>query len=110
MLSAASCFLACDMLTSSSTLHVVQSVEPKTSPVKEAPFASNAAPYANGTTPEKHLEPSSKSTSPTIPAAHGGHNNNYHRSEGQNVGNFLTDRNSSRVLAPPGGRSNITFG
>ena len=30
-----------------------------------------------------------------------GHNN-YGRPEGQNVGNFLTDRNSSRVLAPPG--------
>ncbi len=29
-------------------------------------------------------------------------NNNYGRPEGQNVGNFLTDRNSSRVLAPPG--------
>ena len=30
-----------------------------------------------------------------------GHNN-YGRPEGQNVGNFLTNRNSSRVLAPPG--------
>ena len=36
--------------------------------------------------------------------------NNYSRSEGQNVGNFLTDRPSSRVLAPPGGGSQITFG
>lgn len=36
--------------------------------------------------------------------------NNYTRPEGQNVGNFLTDRNSSRVLAPPGGGSSITFG
>eukprot|EP00200_Dunaliella_tertiolecta_P001851 CAMPEP_0202349042 /NCGR_PEP_ID=MMETSP1126-20121109/6700_1 /ASSEMBLY_ACC=CAM_ASM_000457 /TAXON_ID=3047 /ORGANISM="Dunaliella tertiolecta, Strain CCMP1320" /LENGTH=195 /DNA_ID=CAMNT_0048940789 /DNA_START=20 /DNA_END=607 /DNA_ORIENTATION=+ len=37
-------------------------------------------------------------------------NNNYSRPAGQNVGNFLTDRNSSRVLAPPGGASQITFG
>ena len=37
-------------------------------------------------------------------------NNNYVRSEGQNVGNFLTGRPSSKVLAPPGGRSSITFG
>ncbi|KAI8472141.1 MAG: hypothetical protein J3K34DRAFT_415268 [Monoraphidium minutum] len=37
-------------------------------------------------------------------------NNNYSRPSGQNVGNFLTDKNSSRVLAPPGGRSQITFG
>lgn len=36
--------------------------------------------------------------------------NNYYRSEGQNVGNFLTDRPSSRVLAPPGGGSQISFG
>ena len=40
----------------------------------------------------------------------GGNNNNYHRSEGQNVGNFMTDRNSSRVMAPPGGASTIQFG
>jgi hypothetical protein len=32
-------------------------------------------------------------------------NNNYARSASQNVGNFLTGRNSSRVLAPPGGAS-----
>ena len=37
-------------------------------------------------------------------------NNNYTRAMGQNVGNFLTDRPSSRVLAPPGGGSQICFG
>lgn len=37
--------------------------------------------------------------------------NNYARPGGQqNVGNFLSDRPSSRVLAPPGGKSQITFG
>lgn len=36
--------------------------------------------------------------------------NNYVRPEGQNVGNFITDRPSSRVLAPPGGGSRITLG
>lgn len=36
--------------------------------------------------------------------------NNYNRSEGQNVGNFLSDRPSSRVLAPPGGASQVFFG
>ncbi len=38
------------------------------------------------------------------------HGNNYGRPEGQNVGNFLTDRPSSRVLAAPGGASQIFFG
>mmetsp|Transcript_325 Transcript_325/g.555 ORF Transcript_325/g.555 Transcript_325/m.555 type:complete len:254 (-) Transcript_325:361-1122(-) len=36
--------------------------------------------------------------------------NNYSRPDGQNVGNFMTDRSSSRVLAPPGGRSTFSFG
>ena len=36
--------------------------------------------------------------------------NNYVRPGGQNVGNFLTERNSSRVLAVPGGTSQIVFG
>lgn len=34
--------------------------------------------------------------------------NNYARPGGQqNVGNYMTDRNSSRVLAPPGGKSQV---
>ena len=36
--------------------------------------------------------------------------NNYGRPEGQNVGNFLTDKTSSRVIQPPGGKSQISFG
>eukprot|EP00238_Polyblepharides_amylifera_P011288 CAMPEP_0196598122 /NCGR_PEP_ID=MMETSP1081-20130531/94134_1 /TAXON_ID=36882 /ORGANISM="Pyramimonas amylifera, Strain CCMP720" /LENGTH=130 /DNA_ID=CAMNT_0041923769 /DNA_START=240 /DNA_END=632 /DNA_ORIENTATION=+ len=36
--------------------------------------------------------------------------NNYSRPEGQNVDNFITDRSSSRVLAPPGGVSTVSFG
>jgi len=48
---------------------------------------------------------------------HGGMNmapgnpgNNYARPDGQNVGNFITDRPSSRVLKAPGGGSPITLG
>lgn len=37
-------------------------------------------------------------------------NNNYARPGGQNTGNFMTDRNSSRVLQVPGGASSICFG
>lgn len=38
-----------------------------------------------------------------------GTGNNYSRPDGQNVGNFLGDRPSSRVLAAPGGKSNFSF-
>lgn len=36
--------------------------------------------------------------------------NNYFRPEGQNVGNFISGRSSSRVLAPPGGRTHVQLG
>lgn len=36
--------------------------------------------------------------------------NNYSRPQGQNVGNYMTGRPTSRVLAPPGGASQISFG
>lgn len=36
--------------------------------------------------------------------------NNYSRPGGQNTGNFITDRPSSKVLAPPGGKCQISFG
>ena len=36
--------------------------------------------------------------------------NNYARPGGQNNDNFLTDRSTSRVLAPPGGSQSFTFG
>lgn len=39
-----------------------------------------------------------------------GSSNNYSRPDGQNVGNFMTDRPTSRVLAPPGGGSNVCLG
>lgn len=37
------------------------------------------------------------------PAVKGIKDNNYSRPSGQNVGNFITEKPSSRVLAPPGG-------
>ncbi len=36
--------------------------------------------------------------------------NNYSRPSGQNVGNFLTDKPSTKVMAAPGGNSQIIFG
>ncbi|KAL5217703.1 hypothetical protein ABZP36_018387 [Zizania latifolia] len=36
-------------------------------------------------------------------------NNNYHRADGQNTGNFLTDRPSTKVHAAPGGGSSLGY-
>uniref|UniRef100_A0A1J3EWF3 Protein SPIRAL1-like 1 n=1 Tax=Noccaea caerulescens TaxID=107243 RepID=A0A1J3EWF3_NOCCA len=35
--------------------------------------------------------------------------NNYIRADGQNTGNFLTDRPSTKVHAPPGGGSSLDY-
>lgn len=56
--------------------------------------------------PGKENPPAAQAQAPGL----GNANNNYNRPGGQNVGNFLTDRPSSRVLAPPGGGSSVRFG
>jgi SPIRAL1-like protein len=35
--------------------------------------------------------------------------NNYHRADGQNTGNFITDRPSTKVHAAPGGGSSLGY-
>ncbi|XP_076940197.1 protein SPIRAL1-like 1 [Bidens hawaiensis] len=35
--------------------------------------------------------------------------NNYHRADGQNCGNFITDRPSTKVHAAPGGNSSLGY-
>ncbi|KAK3037225.1 hypothetical protein RJ639_030118 [Escallonia herrerae] len=35
--------------------------------------------------------------------------NNYHRAQGQNSGNFITDRPTTKVQSPPGGNSSIGY-
>ncbi|CAA0820866.1 Protein SPIRAL1-like 1 [Striga hermonthica] len=45
-----------------------------------------------------------------IPAGiQGNKNNNYYRADGQNTGNFLTDRPSTKVHAAPGGGSSLDY-
>ncbi|XP_028796602.1 protein SPIRAL1-like 3 [Neltuma alba] len=45
-----------------------------------------------------------------IPAGiHGNLTNNYHRADGQNCGNFITDRPSTKVHAAPGGGSSLGY-
>ncbi|KAM0949883.1 putative protein SPIRAL1 [Dioscorea sansibarensis] len=45
-----------------------------------------------------------------IPAGIQGHTtNNYFRADGQNTGNFITDRPSTKVHAAPGGGSSLDY-
>ncbi|KAI4387834.1 hypothetical protein MLD38_000228 [Melastoma candidum] len=45
-----------------------------------------------------------------VPAGiQGSQKNNYFRAEGQNCGNFITDRPSTKVHAAPGGGSSLDF-
>ncbi|KAG1665396.1 hypothetical protein FOA52_015806 [Chlamydomonas sp. UWO 241] len=69
------------------------------------------APYAQQQQqPQQHQQQMNPNGSPSGQTI-GSSNNNYSRPGGvQNVGNFITDRPSSRVLAPPGGKSQISFG
>ena len=67
--------------------------------------------YCSGTVPVSmwllilYIIPSAGASTADI--RHGTLANNYARPGGQNVGNFLTDKPSSRVLAPPGGGSQV---
>ncbi|XP_038889735.1 protein SPIRAL1-like 1 [Benincasa hispida] len=78
--------------------------------------------FGNGE-PANDVQPSQKSygssqlvasTSPLTdkqtPAGIPGHlTNNYYRADGQNCGNFITDRPSTKVHAAPGGGSSLDF-
>ncbi|KAL1338236.1 hypothetical protein HN51_032917 [Arachis hypogaea] len=73
-----------------------------------APAASRERQPADG----GHTE-NATVTSPVdkqIPAGIPGNlKNNYHRADGQNCGNFLTDRPSTKVHAAPGGGSSLNY-
>ncbi|NP_001235709.1 Protein SPIRAL1-like 1-like [Glycine max] len=54
--------------------------------------------------------PASSPIDKQIPAGiPGSLKNNYHRADGQNCGNFLTDRPSTKVHAAPGGGSSLNY-
>ncbi|KAH7689904.1 protein SPIRAL1 and related proteins protein [Dioscorea alata] len=67
---------------------------------KPAPTPSPAA-AATEATADKYKQ---------IPAGIQGHTtNNYFRADGQNTGNFITDRPSTKVHAAPGGGSSLDY-
>ncbi|KAL5582130.1 hypothetical protein UlMin_014572 [Ulmus minor] len=75
------------------------------SPVEE-PTPKNASPPP----PQKLASPSKPTIDKDIPAGiPGNKTNNYLRAEGQNCGNFITDRPSTKVHAAPGGGSSLGY-
>ncbi|KAK6123154.1 hypothetical protein DH2020_043102 [Rehmannia glutinosa] len=69
------------------------------------------APVVNHVIPEKPSSVAPSSDAPKqIPAGiPGSQKNNYYRADGQNTGNFLTDRPSTKVHAAPGGGSSLGY-
>ncbi|KAJ8536324.1 hypothetical protein K7X08_034725 [Anisodus acutangulus] len=75
------------------------------------------APQNQGPTTSDPQKPTATATAPApnvnkqIPAGiqQGRNANNYFRADGQNTGNFLTDRPSTKVHAAPGGGSSLGY-
>ncbi|XVF51429.1 hypothetical protein PTKIN_Ptkin04bG0184700 [Pterospermum kingtungense] len=64
-------------------------------------------PYGVDFTPEKPPPAPSKLSSEK--QAEKNVTNNYHRAQGQNSGNFITDRPSTKVKSVPGGDSSLGY-
>ncbi|KAK7316287.1 hypothetical protein VNO77_35212 [Canavalia gladiata] len=72
--------------------------------------ANNQGQPANGGRTQNASPPSPPPIDKQIPAGiPGSLKNNYHRADGQNCGNFLTDRPSTKVHAAPGGGSSLGY-
>ncbi|XP_077245805.1 protein SPIRAL1-like 5 [Tasmannia lanceolata] len=46
---------------------------------------------------------------PAVPSPKQTASNNYHRAQGQNTGNFITDRPTTKVQSVPGGDSSLGY-
>ncbi|KAL6647979.1 hypothetical protein ACP70R_012203 [Stipagrostis hirtigluma subsp. patula] len=75
---------------------------------KPAVAAPAPAPAASAPAAEKPAAPKAD-VAKQIPAGIASQTNNYHRADGQNTGNFLTDRPSTKVHAAPGGGSSLGY-
>ncbi|XP_054798975.1 protein SPIRAL1-like 2 [Prosopis cineraria] len=79
----------------------------------KAPAAPVQVPPVQAQPTNEGRSQNAAAASPTekqIPAGVPGHlTNNYHRAEGQNCGNFITDRPSTKVHAAPGGGSSLDY-
>ncbi|KAH6803045.1 SPIRAL1-like1 [Perilla frutescens var. frutescens] len=72
---------------------------PAKEPITE-PDSKNSDPDTKKSDVDKN-----KQTPPTTTSA----TNNYFRTDGQNCGNFITDRPSTKVHAAPGGGSSLDY-
>ncbi|KAF6171417.1 hypothetical protein GIB67_009558 [Kingdonia uniflora] len=82
------------------------------SPKPTAPASQNVAPPAADNVPLKQPTATLERTeiSKDIPAGiQEKAANNYFRADGQNTGNFITDRPSTKVHAAPGGGSSLGY-
>ncbi|KAG0608793.1 hypothetical protein M758_8G133000 [Ceratodon purpureus] len=83
---------------------------------QQAPAEQRAAGFARGNAAEEKAAPAApaakveeaKSSVESAPKL-GRSSNNYHRADGQNTGNFITDRPSTKVHAAPGGGSSLGY-
>ncbi|KAI0525188.1 protein SPIRAL1-like 1 [Dendrobium catenatum] len=67
-------------------------------------------PATDNTNPARNANPAPVDNSKQIPAGIPGNvTNNYFRADGQNNGNFITDRPSTKVHAAPGGGSSLGY-
>ncbi|CAN6476832.1 unnamed protein product [Victoria cruziana] len=65
---------------------------------------------ADGPTPKPTASVPQLDSVNQIPAGiHSNHSSNYYRADGQNSGNFITDRPSTKVHAAPGGGSSLGY-
>ncbi|KAG2261563.1 hypothetical protein Bca52824_068642 [Brassica carinata] len=80
---------------------------PKSAPAPTSAPAPAPAPAAVTATATTTVEPAT--INKEIPAGIKTPVNNYARAEGQNTGNFLTDRPSTKVHAAPGGGSSLDY-
>ncbi|CAK9162998.1 unnamed protein product [Ilex paraguariensis] len=72
--------------------------------------SQNQVQESNNVPPKKATAPQPVDNSEQIPAGIPGNmQNNYVRADGQNTGNFLTDRPSTKVHAAPGGGSSLGY-
>ncbi|XP_042455897.1 protein SPIRAL1-like 3 [Zingiber officinale] len=74
------------------------------------PAESVEKPAPKSAEPVQQSAPATQVDNKQIPAGiQGNLANNYQRSDGQNCGNFITDRPSTKVQAAPGGGSSLGF-